>query len=79
MKNKEKGAEIHKQAVTEANQCIAIGLGIGGMGAATALAIGATCPLCIIFAPLLVGAGLVKRRKEEKKRLALELDSNVNS
>ena len=56
------GANL-EQTLSEGNQCIAWGLGIGGFGAATALAVGATCPLCIVVAPGLIGAGLLKRRK----------------
>jgi hypothetical protein len=51
-----------EQALSEGNQCIALGLGVGGLGAAAALAIGATCPLCLVIAPGLVGAGFLKRR-----------------
>ncbi len=61
----------NKDGLSDANQCIAVGLGIGGMGTAAALTLGATCPLCFVFAPVFVGAGLLKRRKE-KRRLALE-------
>lgn len=49
------------QALSEANQCIALGVGVGGLGTAASLALGATCPLCFVVAPALVGAGVVRR------------------
>lgn len=45
----------------EGNQCIALGAGVGGLGAAAAVVFGATCPLCFVVAPGLVGVGLYRR------------------
>lgn len=59
MENKRNESEV---ALKEGNQCIALGLGVGGLGAATGLALGAVCPLCFIVAPGLVGMGLLRRR-----------------
>jgi hypothetical protein len=56
------GGPAVKEALSEGNQCIALGLGVGGLGASGALVLGATCPLCLVIAPGLVGAGLLKRR-----------------
>ncbi len=53
--------EEREDALKEGNQCIALGLGLGGFGAATGLALGAVCPLCFIVAPGLVGMGLWRR------------------
>lgn len=47
--------------VKDANMCMLIGAGIGVLGIAGALAAGAVCPVCVIAAPGLIGAGLVKR------------------
>jgi len=53
--------------VSQANQCIAIGAGVGGIGTAAALTLGATCPLCFVAAPVLIGVGLFKRFSAKKK------------
>lgn len=50
-----------ERARSEGNQCIAMGVGVGALGTAAALALGATCPLCFIAAPGLVGVGLYRR------------------
>jgi hypothetical protein len=69
MNNKET-SPLNSNAVDEArsegNQCIALGLGVGALGAAASLALGATCPLCLVIAPGLVGAGLLKRRSTSR-------------
>jgi|GEM_PF-1179884 len=49
------------EQVYEANSCLALGAGLGAMGAGTALLAGATCPLCVVFAPALIGVGIWKR------------------
>lgn len=46
---------------SEGNDLLATGLGIGAFGMASALLLGAACPLCVVAAPALVGAGLVQR------------------
>lgn len=45
----------------ESNQLIGMGLGLGAFGAVSALALGATCPLCVVAAPTMLGMGLYKR------------------
>lgn len=60
------GGAAAQQALSDGNQCIAWGLGVGGFGAATALALGATCPLCLVVAPGLVGMGILKRRSARR-------------
>lgn len=44
----------------DANTCMALGVGVGVLGAASAMA-GAVCPLCIFITPGLVGYGAYKR------------------
>lgn len=36
-------------------------MGIGAFGAAGALLLGAVCPICVVAAPALIGAGVYKR------------------
>jgi hypothetical protein len=58
----------NREALEEGNRCIAVGLGIGGLGAGTLLAFGAACPLCLVAAPGLVGLGLLKRMRAKSPR-----------
>lgn len=60
--------ETNREALKEGNQCIAVGLGIGSLGAGTLLAFGAACPLCLVAAPGLVGFGLLKRMRAKSPR-----------
>ena len=48
----------------EAETCIALGAGVGVLGATVAAVTGAVCPLCILIAPGMVGYGLYKKRKD---------------
>lgn len=49
----------------EANQLMGMGLGLGAFGAVSALTLGATCPLCVVVAPAMVGLGLYKRLRHK--------------
>ena len=52
----------------EANSCIGLGLGVGALGVGGALLSAAVCPICVVVAPALVGAGMIKRIKIAKRR-----------
>ncbi len=52
----------------DANSCIAFGAGLGAVGTGTALLAGATCPLCVVFAPALIGYGVWKRFTANRER-----------
>ena len=54
--------------VKDANECMAIGAGIGVLGAVSAMSIGAVCPVCYIAAPALIGTGLLKRAVVRRRR-----------
>lgn len=58
---KNRSEEQVKRERQEANSCIALGAGVGVMGTGAALLAGATCPLCIVIAPALLGVGIWKR------------------
>lgn len=47
----------------DANACMALGVGVGALGAASATLTGAICPLCIFIAPGLLGYGAYRRWK----------------
>jgi hypothetical protein len=45
---------------------IGTGLGLGAYAAATTLLVGTACPICIVAAPVLIGAGLYQKMKKGK-------------
>lgn len=45
----------------EANQCIALGAGVGALGTGAAIITGAVCPLCVVVAPALIATGAFLR------------------
>ena len=52
----------------DADTCTLIGAGIGVLGIAGAFAAGAVCPVCVVAAPGLIGAGLIKRLRVMARR-----------
>ncbi|MEZ6064340.1 MAG: hypothetical protein R3B90_01215 [Planctomycetaceae bacterium] len=62
-----------EQDVRDANSCMAIGAGLGAFGTGSALLLGATCPICVVLTPALLGVGAIKRVVAGRKvRRALE-------
>lgn len=57
-----------KNELRDANSCMAIGVGVGAVGAGAAALAGAVCPLCVVIAPALVGAGALKRYRLKNKK-----------
>lgn len=53
----------------DANHLIAGGLGVGAIGVAGAVLLGATCPVCVVATPALLGAGLYKKWKQRRALL----------
>jgi hypothetical protein len=53
--------ELRNEELRDANSCIAFGASLGAVGTGTALLAGATCPLCVVLAPALIGYGVWKR------------------
>ena len=68
-----------EDAVTEANQYIAMGVGVGGFGAGAALLLGAVCPICVVAAPGLIGLGLLKRHSAGKAAPANTVQEELSS
>ena len=62
-----------KREKQDANTCMAIGAGVGALGATGAVVLGAVCPLCYVVAPGLVAIGAYKRWKLSKSS-----DSSAN-
>ncbi|MCB0334766.1 MAG: hypothetical protein KDD62_00630 [Bdellovibrionales bacterium] len=54
------------KCLREGNFCIGTGIGIGALGLGATLAVGATCPICVVAAPALIGVGVVQRLKASK-------------
>ena len=56
-----------QQELRDAGSCLAMGAGVGAVGTISAMMIGATCPICVVMAPALIGMGLVKGYAARKK------------
>ena len=52
----------------DADSCIALGAGVGALGAISGVMVGAVCPMCYIVAPGLVAVGVYKRFKLRKTK-----------
>ena len=63
-----------EQSLQEANTCIALGAGVGLLGAAAATVAGAVCPICVVVAPGLIGYGAYARRKARRKAAVTAAD-----
>jgi len=58
----DRGPELRDDAIKrEGDTCLALGLGVGALGAVGAVVSGAVCPLCLVIAPSLIGVGISKR------------------
>jgi hypothetical protein len=53
--------QLQKQATRDANHLMLSGVAIGVLGAVAAVVGGATCPVCVVAAPALLGIGAVRR------------------
>ena len=51
-----------------------MGAGVGTVGTVSALLLGATCPICVVMAPALIGMGLVKGYAARRKRAAISAE-----
>lgn len=51
----------------EGNTCLALGAGVGALGAVGAAVSGAVCPACIVVVPGLIGLGAFKRWRSGRK------------
>lgn len=70
-------SETETATVQEANACMAIGAGVGALGAVSAALAGAVCPICWIVAPGLIGLGALKRRAALKQCKLTEAKEDV--
>ena len=69
----DRGQQI-QQELRDAGSCLAMGAGVGTVGTASALLLGATCPICVVMAPALIGLGLVKGYAARTKRAAMSIE-----
>ena len=51
----------------EGNRLMLSGVALGLVGAASTVVLGATCPLCVVGAPALVGWGVYKRYRASRE------------
>ncbi len=63
-----------QQELRDAGSCLAMGAGVGTVDTASALLLGATCPICVVMAPALIGMGLVKGYAARRKRVAMNTE-----
>jgi hypothetical protein len=63
-----------QQEFRDAGSCLAMGAGVGAVGTISAVLIGATCPICVVMAPALIGMGLVKGYAARRKRAAMSTE-----
>ncbi len=68
-----------QQELRDAGSCLAMGAGVGTVGTASAILLGATCPICIVMAPALIGMGLFRGYAARKKRDVLRGVSAIQS
>lgn len=54
----------------ESTELLVAGLGIGTVGAVSAIVGAAICPICVVAAPALLGVGLYKRWREHTAEAA---------
>jgi hypothetical protein len=64
----EEAAEARADRRSQANEMMGMGAGIGALGVVTATAFGAVCPVCVVAAPALIGAGLYKRYRAREPK-----------
>lgn len=57
---------------SDGNDLILGGVGVGAIGVAGAVLLGATCPLCVVATPALIGAGLFQKWRA-RRVAAIEL------
>ena len=55
--------EHYEEQKKEGEGHIKFGVGVGAFGAASLAVLGATCPLCFVVAPAMIGVGALKRQR----------------
>lgn len=60
----------------ESTELLVAGLGIGSLGAVSAIVGAAVCPICVVATPALLGVGLYKRWREHTAEAADAAEAN---
>ena len=60
-------AEACAAEAREGTRLMVSGVGLGAIGAASAAVLGATCPVCVVGAPALVGWGAYRRWRARRQ------------
>ena len=64
------------ERIAEGNRLMVSGSAIGVASVASALLLGATCPLCVVGVPALIGFGIFQRIRGERLERALACRDN---
>ena len=62
-----RGPHAARTLRSQGNELLAMGLGIGTFGVASAVLIGSVCPVCIVATPALLGAGAFRRWQARRR------------
>lgn len=57
----EQAVDPTQRRLARSNEFLTMGATVGVVGVAGAVLLGATCPICVVAAPALLGAGVVER------------------
>ncbi len=60
------GATPDEAKLKRSNELLTVGATVGAVGVVGAVFLGATCPLCVVAAPALLGAGAVERLRSKR-------------
>lgn len=58
---------VEGKETRDANSLIAAGAGVGLIGLVTAAIGGVVCPICVVAAPALIGAGALRRWRNRRR------------
>lgn len=61
-------SDTREEEAREGNRLMLSGAALGVVSVASAIVLGATCPLCVVGVPALVGWGAYKRYRASKER-----------
>lgn len=58
---------VDEKRLKRSGELLGMGATVGAVGVVGAVFLGATCPLCVVAAPALLGAGVVERLRARRR------------